>query len=135
MCNCEGFTLPPRVGRGVKADSRAATGTLLFHEVYSDISLNCHQICTSSHADHFVSRLAYVSGQCVVSAYHTCHSMSLQAFLVWVGCECVFFSSFSDLLPSLHCYRLKRASGLYAAANSMYPIYQGCSSKLAFCLV
>ncbi len=81
MYNYVGFTLRPRLERGVKPDSRAATSALLFNEVHSDISPNCHQICRSTHADHFVSHLAYVSNQCVISAFR--HRMSLKCLFGW----------------------------------------------------
>jgi hypothetical protein len=111
MCNCKGFTLPPRVGRGVKSDSCAATSALLFYEVYSDISLTCYQkpcwpLCVT-----FSLCLRSMCAFCLLISHVTA------TVLVWVGRECVFFSSLSDLLPSLHCYRLLWASGLYAAAN------------------
>jgi len=81
MYNHVGFTLRPRLERGVKPESCAATSALLFNEVHSDISPNCHQICRSTHADHFVSHLAYVSNQCVISAFR--HRMSLKCLFGW----------------------------------------------------
>ncbi len=118
--NYVGFTLPPRLGRGVISDSRAVTRIMLFDEVYSDISLNCHQTCRSTHADHFVSHLAYVSNQSVILPFD-------------IACRCNVLCLGGPWVCLLFWFKWPFAQLALLQITASFRTV--CSSKLAFCLV